>query len=49
MLRDRTQTEENAVETLVEEVRQISHPLKTAEDLDPLIERIGNARFVTRM
>jgi erythromycin esterase len=46
MLRDRTLTQENAVEALAEEVRQISHPLKTAEDLDPLIERIGNARFV---
>jgi erythromycin esterase-like protein len=38
--------DENAVENLAEEVRQFAHPLKTIEDLDPLIERIGDARFV---
>jgi erythromycin esterase len=47
MLRDRAQTiDENAVETLAEEARQFAFPLKTRKDLDPLIERIGNARFV---
>jgi erythromycin esterase len=47
MLRDRVRTvDENAVAILAEEVRQVAHPLRTREDLDPLIERIGNARFV---
>ena len=47
MLRDQAKTvNENAVATLAEEVQQIAYPLKTREDLDPLIERIGNARFV---
>jgi erythromycin esterase len=44
MLRDRTET--HAPEALVQEARQIAHPLKTTEDLDPLLERIGEARFV---
>jgi erythromycin esterase-like protein len=46
MLRDRSRTEDSAVETITEEVRQFSHPFQTAEDLDPLMERIGDARFV---
>jgi len=47
MLRDRAQTiDVNAVESLAEEVPQFSQPLKTREDLDPLMERIGNAHFV---
>jgi erythromycin esterase len=47
MLRDRVQTvDENAIETLAEEVRQFSLRLKTRDDLDPLMERIGDARFV---
>jgi erythromycin esterase len=47
MLRDRARiAEENAVETLVEEVHQFAHPLNTREDLEPLIERIGDAHFV---
>ena len=47
MLRDRARiSEENAVETLAEEARQFAHPLNTKEDLDPLIERIGDAHFV---
>ena len=47
MLRDRTRrTDEEAVESLAEEVHQIAYPLKTREDLDPLIERIGDARYV---
>ena len=46
MLRDRARKEESAVDSLADEVRQITHPFKTIEDLDALIERIGNARFV---
>ncbi|HJR81881.1 MAG TPA: erythromycin esterase family protein [Anaerolineales bacterium] len=46
MLRDRTRRDEQTVGNLVEEVRQFAHPLKTVEDLDPLIEQIGEARFV---
>src|SRR5688572_11750 len=44
MLRDRM--EANASADLIRETRQFAHPLKTKEDLDPLIERIGDARFV---
>ncbi|HEX6270647.1 MAG TPA: erythromycin esterase family protein [Anaerolineales bacterium] len=46
MLRDRARTDEQAVGILADEVRQFAHPLKTAEDLDPLIRLIGDARFV---
>ncbi len=47
MLRDRAQAwDENAVQTLAEEVREFAHPLKTREDLDPLLKRIGDAQFV---
>jgi erythromycin esterase len=47
MLRDRARTiDENAVATLAAEVQQFAHPLRTREDLDPLIERIGDAHFV---
>src|SRR5688572_17768794 len=47
MLRDRARAwDKNAVQTLAEEVREFAHPLKTSEDLDPLIERIGDAQFV---
>ena len=46
MLRDRARTEEHTVGILAEEVRQFSRPLKTVADLDPLIERIGEAHFV---
>ncbi len=46
MLRDRSRTEESAVETLSEEVRQFAYPLQTAEGLNPLIERLGDVRFV---
>src|ERR671923_1229100 len=47
MLRDRARIlDENAVEILAEEVHQFAYPLKTSEDLDPLIERIGDAHFV---
>jgi erythromycin esterase len=44
MLRERTDM--NAPETLVQQAHQFAHPLKTMEDLDPLLERIGEARFV---
>ena len=44
MLRDRT--EANAPEALVQESHQFAQPLKTMDDLDPLLERIGEARFV---
>lgn len=47
MLRERTRTiDENVMKALAEEVRQLAHPLRTREDLDPLIERIGDAHFV---
>lgn len=47
MLRDRSRTvDENAVVELADEVRRFAQPLKTKEDLDPLLERIGDARFV---
>lgn len=46
MLRDRARTGESSAGILAEEVRQVAQPLKTVEDLDPLLERIGNARFV---
>lgn len=31
---------------LIERVQEISHPLQSAKDLDPLISRIGDARYV---
>src|SRR5436305_1020339 len=40
---------ENAVRgerSLSEACEEIAHPLRSAEDLDPLMERIGNARYV---
>src|SRR5215216_6233513 len=47
MLRDRTRVaDDSGVEMLAEEVTQLAHPLNTKEDLDPLIERIGDAHFV---
>ena len=47
MLRDLARTaDETSVQTLAEQVRQIAYPLRTKEDLDPLIERIGDAQFV---
>ena len=33
-------------DALVEDIRALSHPLATDEDLDPLMERIGDARYV---
>jgi erythromycin esterase-like protein len=46
MLRDQARRREGAAGNLVEEIRQISSPLQTIADLDPLIERIGDVRFV---
>jgi erythromycin esterase-like protein len=46
MLRDQARRREDAAGYLVEEVRQISSQLETITDLDPLIDRIGDARFV---
>src|SRR5688572_13933818 len=47
MLRDRARhVDEHAANALVEEVRQIARPLNTREDLDPLIDQIGDAHFV---
>ena len=47
MLREQTRiTDDSGIERLVEEVTQLTHPLNTREDLDPLIERIGDAHFV---
>jgi erythromycin esterase len=47
MLRDRTRVaDDSGVEMLAEEVTQLAHPLNTNEDLDPLMERIGDAHFV---
>jgi hypothetical protein len=42
MLRERTRiTNDSEIETLVEEVTQLTHSLNTSEDLDPLIKRIS--------
>ncbi len=46
MLRDQSRIEEGTFKSLSEEIRQISSPLETAADLDPLIERIADAHFV---
>jgi erythromycin esterase-like protein len=46
MLHDRSHTKENAVKVLVEEVRQFARPLKSVSDRDPLVDQIGEARFV---
>src|SRR5438046_3055365 len=41
-----TRRERPAVGELIDEVRARSRPLEGAEDLDPLMERIGDSRFV---
>jgi erythromycin esterase len=46
MLRDRSRINGNLTQALAEEIQGFSSPLRTAADLDPLIERIGEARFV---
>ena len=42
----RTSSEPDAAPALVAEVRSLSHPLRDPADLDPLLERIGDARVV---
>jgi erythromycin esterase-like protein len=37
---------DRAIDTLAERVRRRAHPLATAADLDPLLERVGDARLV---
>src|SRR4051812_45008683 len=39
-------TESHLNDHLVDEARSISSPLEVWEDLDPLMERIGDARYV---
>ena len=47
MLRDRANiADENEVEALAKEARQFAFPLRTRQNLDPLMERIGDAHFV---
>jgi erythromycin esterase-like protein len=47
MLRDRVRTvDHNEVEALAEEVRQFARPLSTKEDLDLILERIGDDHYV---
>jgi len=46
MLREKTRRAAGSPEALVEEVSHIALPLKTAEDLDPLIGRIADAHYV---
>src|SRR5438093_1755156 len=41
-----TPAETRDVSELVEDVRTLSRPLNDANDLDPLMERIGEARYV---
>jgi erythromycin esterase len=38
--------EPNSAEELAEDIRSISRPLDNSEDLEPLMQRIGNARYV---
>src|SRR5215204_1414618 len=42
----RTSPRRAANTSLLDEIRSLAHPLHTEEDLDPLIERIGDARYV---
>jgi erythromycin esterase len=45
--RSRSIVEEPAAATeLLEGVRSVSLPLRDSDDLDPLVERVGDARFV---
>jgi len=46
MLRDRTQMEEGTLGILTDEEREFARPLNTVEDLEPLMDQIGEARFV---
>ena len=42
----RFSTEPDAGQKLIDEVRSFSHPLRKPNDLDPLLDRIGEARVV---
>ena len=44
--RDAKQRESGKVEALAAGVKRIARPLRTAEELDPLLEHIGDARYV---
>src|SRR5690242_4076052 len=39
-------TPDSSMDALVKRVKDVSRPLGSAEDLDPLLEQIGDARFV---
>src|SRR5438105_3920625 len=41
-----TQTEPPATDEVLEAIRLISRPLRSAADLDPLLDHIGEARYV---
>jgi erythromycin esterase len=41
-----TSTEPPATDNLIDGVRALARPLRSTSDLDPLLERIGDARFV---
>src|SRR5207244_682445 len=46
-LRERWPMRESpGIEELAAHCRQIAHPLRNPRDLDPLMDRIGNARYV---
>src|SRR5688572_1096549 len=38
--------EPDAAAELAADIRRLSHPLDNADDLDPLLDRIGSARYV---
>jgi erythromycin esterase len=44
--RSRTRFEEPEATDLVDAVRELTNPLESPDDLDPLLERIGGAQFV---
>jgi erythromycin esterase-like protein len=46
MLRNRVQFLEHNVETLVDQIRATTRKLEDSQDLDPLLDRIGDARYV---
>jgi erythromycin esterase-like protein len=45
-MRKRRHFDEPDVESLAEAIRNMSRPLRSSADLDPLLERIGDARYV---
>ena len=44
--RSRTRFEEPEATDLLDAVRALARPLESLDDLDPLLERVGGARFV---